>query len=84
MVKLLIDVYTPGNGKTYEFQLDGDMPAGRAAEQIIRSILETENGAVALDASNAILCDETTQAYVPAGLTLRAAGVRSGHRLILV
>ncbi|MDR1588907.1 MAG: EsaB/YukD family protein [Oscillospiraceae bacterium] len=84
MVKLLVDVHTPGNGKTYEFQLDGDMPAERAAAQIIQAVRETENGAIELAPLTATLCDETARSRVPLDLTLRAAGVKSGHRLILV
>jgi hypothetical protein len=84
MVKLVIEVKTPGNGKSYEFRLDGDMPMERAKTQIISSILETENNAISIDPQSSLLCDETTQTRLPADKTLSAAGVKSGHRLILV
>ena len=84
MVKLLVDVFFPGNGKTYEFQLDGSMHVGRAAAQIINSICEAENDAVAIDPSTAILSDANTAKRLDAGMALRSEGVKSGHRLILV
>ena len=84
MVKLLVDVFLPGNGKTYEFQLDGSMPVGRAAVQIINSICEAENDAVAIDPNSAILSDANTSKRLNAGMTLQSEGVKSGHKLILV
>ena len=83
MTKLLIDVHTPGNGKTYEFQIDGATAAGPVAEQMIAMILEAENGAIAIDPRTAILSDATAGIRLDRGAALFAAGVRSGHRLIL-
>jgi hypothetical protein len=84
MVKLFIDVHTPGNGKTYEFRLDGGMTAADAKAQIIAGIREAENGAIALDLSAAILGDATAAARLYDAQTLTAGGVKSGHRLVLV
>jgi hypothetical protein len=84
MAKLLIDVIVPGNNKTYEFRLSGDVTAGQAAERMIGAILETENNAVALDPQTVVLCDADAGVRLDAGDTLRGAGVKSGHRLILV
>ncbi|MDR1605186.1 MAG: hypothetical protein LBS10_10460 [Gracilibacteraceae bacterium] len=83
-MKLLIDVFTPGNGKTYEFQLDGSLSGGQAAAQIIEAVLETENNAVALDPGTAILSDANTATRLNPEIRLAAAGVKSGHKLILV
>jgi hypothetical protein len=84
MVKLLVDVFTPGNGKTYEFQLDGAMSVGRATTQIISGILKTENDAIAIDPKTAVLSDATAAMRLSEELSLTKAGVKSGHRLILV
>ena len=84
MTKLFVDVFLPGSGKTYEFQLDGSMLVGQATIQIINNICETENNTVAIDASAAVLSDANISSRLNAGLTLQAAGVKSGHKLILV
>ena len=84
MVKLLIDVFTPGNGKTYEFQLDGAMNVGLATKRIISGILEAENNSVALDPQTAVLSNITAGTRLSEELSLTKAGVKSGHRLILV
>jgi len=74
----------PGNGKTYEFQLDGSMPVEQAKLQIINSICEAENDSVAIDPGAAILSDANIPKRLNAGMSLQAEGVKSGHRLILV
>jgi phosphoribosylanthranilate isomerase len=84
VVTLLIDVYSPGNGKTYEFQLDGSMTAGQAKAGIISGILESENAAAAFDADTAMLCDVSSERRLPDNVTLRDAGVKSGGRLIIM
>ena len=84
MVKLLVDVFMPGNGKTYEFQLDGAMPVAQATAQIISSICEAENDAVKIDPGTAILSDSNISKRLNAGKSLQSEGVKSGHRLILV
>jgi len=84
MTKLLIDVFLPGNGKTYEFQLDGSMPVGQATARIIGSILEAEKNTVSLDPDTAVLSCANLAKILGADMTLWEAGVKSGHRLILV
>ena len=81
---IYVDVVTPGNGKTYEFRLDGAMTVGRAREQMIKEITEAEGGNIALDPGNAVLGDLDTRAVLRGPDTLPAAGVKSGHRLILL
>jgi hypothetical protein len=81
---LLIDVYSPGNGKTYEFQLDGSMTAGQAKAGIISGILEASGASAAFDADTAVLCDVSSERRLPDSATLREAGVKSGGRLIIV
>ena len=84
MTKLFVDVFLPGSGKSYEFQLDGSMLVGQATVQIINNICEAENNTVAIDSSTALLSDVNISRRLNTGMTLQAAGVRSGHTLILV
>jgi len=84
MTKLFIDVFLPGNGKTYEFQLDSSMLVGQATVRIINNICEAENYTVSIDPGTAVLSDINLSSRLDAGMTLQAAGVKSGHKLILV
>jgi hypothetical protein len=84
MIKLLVDVFTPGNGKTYEFLLDGAMTVDQAKEQIIASVLAAEQGGVMLDISSALLGDVSAGQLISGGTPLYTAGVRSGHRMVLM
>lgn len=84
MTKLFVDVFLPGNGKTYEFQLDGAMLIGQATARIINNIREAENNTIAIDTDTAVLSDANLSMTLNAGMTLQAAGVKSGHKLILV
>jgi len=84
MTKLFVDVFLPGNGKIYEFSLDGSMLVGQATDRIIDNIREAENNTVSVDPKTAILSDSNLSMRLNAGMTLQAAGVKSGHTLILV
>jgi hypothetical protein len=83
MTTVLIDVYSPGNGKTYEFQLDGSMTAGQAKAGIISAILEAENASAAFDAGTAMLYDVSSARRLPDSAALRECGVKSGGKLII-
>jgi hypothetical protein len=82
VVQLLIDVFCPGNGKTYEFRIDGSMPVSEAKEEIIANILDSD-GSVELSAEGALLCDAGIKSRLAENVSLLDAGVRSGHRLIV-
>ena len=84
MDKLLIDVYTPGNGKSYLFQLNSSITVGAATDEMIRCIMEMEQGSFVIEAEPVILSDIMTRTRLAPELTLYSAGVRSGHRLLLV
>jgi len=84
MAKLFVDVFLPGSGKTYEFQLDGSILIGQATALIINNIRDAENNTVDIDPGTAVLSDVNQSVRLNAAMTLQAAGVKSGHRLILV
>ncbi|HQK34917.1 MAG TPA: ubiquitin-like domain-containing protein [Spirochaetales bacterium] len=84
MSKIYIDVNTPGNGKTYEFQLDSMMTVGQVKTCMIDEITEIENGNITLKPEKVEMFDLNTRKQLYDMETLRAAGVKSGHRLILL
>jgi len=83
-MKIFVDVKTPGNGKTYEFQLDSTMRVKQAKDKIIEEITEIESGNITLNPEKLILNNLNTQVRLSDMDTLIAAGVRSGHSLLLL
>jgi len=84
MAKLLIEVRTPGNGKTYEFRIDSNMTVGQVRSNIIDQITEYEMGNITLRPDKARLCNLNTGKKLHDGDTLRASGTRSGQTLLLI
>jgi len=83
-MKILLEVTTPGNGKTYDFILDGAMTVGQVKQTMINEIIETENGNITLIPENTILGSLSGKTLLNDSETLEIAGVRSGQRLILL
>ena len=83
-MKIFVDVKTPGNGKTYEFQLDSVMTVGQVKAKIIDEITEIESGNVTLNPEKVILSNLNTKARLSDSDTLTAAGVKSGQSLLLL
>lgn len=83
-MKIFVDVHTPGNGKTYEFQIDSMMTVGQAKGKMIEEILEIENRNITLDLDKAVLCNKNTRLHLNELVTLKTAGVKSGQSLILL
>ncbi len=83
-MKIFVDVKTPGNGKTYEFQLDSIITVGQAKDKMINEITEIENGNITLNPEKVILNNLNTRARLSDSDTLTLAGVKSGHRLMLL
>ena len=82
-MKILIEVATPGNGKTYELMLDDKLTVGAAKEKIIEEIVSFENGCIAFD-EEAALFAPSTHARLADNRNLRKAGVRGGQMVFLL
>ena len=84
MAKLLVDVITPGNGQTYDFQLEDTLSCAQAMAKMIENITALEGDTLPLNPATALLCNRNLAKNLEGGQTLRAEGVKSGHTLILV
>jgi hypothetical protein len=82
-MKIFVDVKTPGNGKTYEFQLDNTMTVGQAKARMIEEIREMENGNITLDPAKAVVGNLSTEARL-ADTAVMAAVAKSGQSLLLL
>ena len=82
-MKILIEVVTPGNGKTYELMLDDKLAVGVAKEKIIEQITAFEDGCILFD-DDAALFAPSTRGRLPDHRNLRSAGLRGGQMVFLL
>jgi hypothetical protein len=82
-MKILIEVETSGNGKTYELILDDKLTVRAAREKIIEEIISFENDRIGF-AESAALYVKDLRARLPDGRNLRKAGLVSGQKLLLL
>ena len=82
-MKMMIEVTTPGNGKTYELIMDDKLTVGAAKDKIKEEIRSFENGCIDFD-EGAALFATASRTRLPDNRNLRKAGVKSGHALILL
>jgi len=83
MAKIIIDIFTPGNGKTYEFQLNDSITVRNAKNLMVEEILQIEESSMSFH-EQTLLCDLTLGAVLPDNSPLSAANVKSGDKLLLV
>ena len=82
-MKILVEVITPGNGKTYELMLDDKLTVGAAKEKIIEEIQAFENGCIEFD-GNAAIYAASSRTRLLDNRNLRKAGLRSGQTVFLL
>ena len=82
MAKIFLEVYTPGNGKTYEFQLEDSMTVSSAKARMVEEILQIEERSMSFHEETQ-LCDLTLETVLPDNAPLSALKVKSGHKLLL-
>ena len=82
-MKILIEVITPGNGKTYELMIDDTLTVGVTKEKIIEQIISFENGNIAFD-NNVALFSPVTRTPLSDYRNLRLAGIKGGQSIYLL
>jgi len=82
MAKIFVDVFTPGNGKTYEFQMDDSMTVSSAKSHMIDEILQIEEHSMSFHEETR-LCDMALESVLPDNAPLSVMNVKSGHKLLL-
>ena len=89
---ILTDIYVPAQGRTYDFQLDEDVPVriltgeitGILRKQTGGTVMRQTGGAGKADADDCMLCSRDRGMVLSKDLTLRECGIRNGSRLLLV
>ena len=82
-MRIIIEVITPGNGKTYELMLEDTLNIDVAREKVIEQITTFENGNIAFD-KDVALFSPITRTPLPDYKTLRTAGIKGGQAVYLL
>ena len=82
-MRILTEVFTPGNGKVYEIMLDDKLTVGAVKAKVIEEITAFENGCIEFS-EDAALFSTAQNTRLPDNRNLRKAGFRSGQKMILL
>jgi len=83
MSKIFVDVFTPGNGKTYEFQLNDSTKVFEAKMRMVDEILQIEESSMSFH-EQVQLYDLVSGTVLLDNQPLSTANVKSGNTLLLV
>ncbi|MCD8074996.1 MAG: EsaB/YukD family protein [Lachnospiraceae bacterium] len=81
---IMVDVYVPALGQTYDFSLDEMARLKDITEELADMIGQKEQSELQGDVRGLLLCSGTDGRVLPSGSTLSACGIRNGYRLMLI
>lgn len=81
---ILVDVYVPALGNTYDFKLDEEEKIGIIIEEISELVGQKEHSGIVGEIDDLMLCLREDQKILPRNMTLNEAGVLNGSSLILL
>lgn len=84
MARIFLEIFLPGNSKSYEFQLDDCLKVEECAQKIKDQIEAFEGMEITFDTSSVLLCNMASQQVLKKGMRLQAAGIKSGDKLLLL
>lgn len=81
---IMVDVFVPAVGKSYDFNLDEEVKINMIIEEISEMIAHKEQTEIVGDVEKLLLCDKDSQRILPSDQTLQDCMVSTGNKLILV
>ena len=81
---ILVDIYVPSVGNTYDFRLDEEEKISAIIEEIRELIGQKEHCQIVGDIKKLMLCSKKNQQILPKHSTLSANGIVTGSSLLLV
>lgn len=81
---ILVDIYVPSVDKTYDFQLNEQIPVAMVIEEISEMIGQKEHATLKGNAADLTLCSYVSRAVLNREKTLEQEGIVTGNRLLLV
>lgn len=83
MKKILIEVYLPAAGKTYQIWVSAEAYVYQVTELLLELFQKMRMDAF-LPNQNSVLCDRMSGEILPPGQMMVEAGVRNASRLMLI
>ncbi|MCI8521623.1 MAG: glutamyl-tRNA amidotransferase [Lachnospiraceae bacterium] len=81
---ILVDIYVPSIGNTYDFQLDEEVPVGNVIEEISEMIGQKEHCRIVGDMTKLMLCAQKDRQILHRDDTLAQCHIVTGDSLLLV
>lgn len=81
---ILVDIYVPSTGNTYDFQLDEEIPVGNVIEEISEMIGQKEHCQIMGDITKLMLCARNGKQILHKDYSLAECHIVTGDSLILV
>ena len=81
---ILVDIYVPSIGNTYDFQLDEEVPVGNVIEEISEMIGQKEHCRIVGDMTKLMLCAQKYRQILHRDDTLAQCHIVTGDSLLLV
>lgn len=81
---ILVDIYVPSTGNTYDFQLDEGIPVGNVIEEISEMIGQKEHCQIVGDITKLMLCARKEKRILHKDYSLAECHIVTGDSLILV
>lgn len=83
MNKILIELYLPASGATYDVRIPAGTRIGELIPLLENALADMEYGYYIPD-SNTVLCDRNTGVVLDVNLTANEMGIINGARLMLI
>ncbi len=81
---ILVDIYVPSVGNTYDFQVDETAKVQTLVEEIAEMVGQKEHCSIVGDLESLMLCTYQTKQILPKNITLSEANITTGQRLLLL
>ncbi|MBO5474621.1 MAG: EsaB/YukD family protein [Lachnospiraceae bacterium] len=81
---ILVDIYVPSMGNSYDFQLDEEIPVHSLIEEISEMLGQKEHCQIEGDVRKLVLCSRKDTKLLYEDYTLAECNVSNGDSLILV
>lgn len=81
---ILVDIYVPSIGQTYDFNLDENVQIQVIIEEIAEMVVRKERTNLVGESGKLILCDRLNKSTLPKNKSLRECGIGSGSSMLLV
>ena len=81
---VMVDIIVPSIGRTYNFQLDGQVPVASLIMEITEMVCQKEGCHLEKEHSDFVLCSLNENRILMPGASLEQQGMLNGERLMLV